>query len=152
MSARSPIRLAAKTNAAVEHAVEHADALQLLGKCLAQLGMLQEAAGYLQSCVDLRPTDVQTRNELAAVLMTLGRHEQALQHYRNALLCDATNLSALRSLAEALLLLERYAEADPLLERLLVLQAEDRSLQLLAGQSQERQGNHSLHKHKELYQ
>ena len=48
----------------------------------------------LEEALTLCPTDIVSREELAALLERLGQHEEALFNWKGVLACDSNNLKA----------------------------------------------------------
>ncbi len=82
-----------------------------LGHALSQTGDFLGAAFYFQKAVELTPNDPSVHYQLANVLGTLRRSEEALQHFQEALRLDPGFQGAHIHLASVLAEMERPSEA-----------------------------------------
>jgi tetratricopeptide (TPR) repeat protein len=72
--------------AIIEDDPDHADALNALGYTLAdQTDRYQEALGYIERALALKPDNAAILDSMGWVLFRLGRNEEALEYLRRAL-------------------------------------------------------------------
>jgi tetratricopeptide (TPR) repeat protein len=113
----------------VEYAVAPDDAAVLfhLGKELVRLGNPREALGYLLKCLRrVRPISAwvaRIYGEAVAALNALGRKQEALQMAQQGLEHFGSSAALLFAKAELLCEFERFAEAKPVLHRLIEMPA-----------------------------
>src|SRR5690606_35490340 len=77
-----------------------------------------EAAPYLEASIARQPT-TQAEGLLGSLLLQTGDRAAAIVHLQRAIALDGTNAQALYNLAGAYALDRRFAEARPLLDRVL---------------------------------
>ena len=80
---------------------------------------LEEAADYFTKAISRRPYHIDSLNEMAVVLLKLGRPDEAIPHLEKILKLRANDLSAHFNLARALLNAGRPADAIPHFRRIL---------------------------------
>ena len=85
---------------------KNADALQMLGLFLTQVGQPQQAIAQLERAVAIAPNIAGYRNNLGNALMGSGRNKDAVDQFRAAVRLDATYARAYLGLALALLSLK----------------------------------------------
>ena len=85
---------------------KNADALQMLGLFLTQVGQPQQAIAQLERAVAIAPNIAGYRNNLGNALMGSGRSKDAVDQFRAAVRLDATYARAYLGLAIALLSLK----------------------------------------------
>lgn len=95
----------------LEAAPDHFDALHLLGVLCAQTGHAGEGAALLARAVAAQPGAADVRANLANVLKSLGRLDDALQHCDRALELKPGNAAILQLRTGILIDLHRFAEA-----------------------------------------
>ena len=94
--------------------------IQMLAACLwagVAVGQAHGCAEATQAAVTANPDDTDARYVLARSCAQAGRHDQALAHYDILLARDADNSDWLLGKGQALVALQRPAEALPFLER-----------------------------------
>lgn len=72
----------------------HADSVHLLGVAAFQRGNHDAALTLIARAIDLKPEHSVYHTNLAQVLKTTGRRDEAIAQYRHALMQDSTNLDA----------------------------------------------------------
>jgi len=97
--------------AVLEAAPDHFDALHLLGVLCAQTGHPGEGASYLARAVGVQPQAADAQANLANVLKSLGRYDDALVHCEKALAVKAGNAGILNIRAGILLDAKRFEAA-----------------------------------------
>ncbi len=85
---------------------KNADALQILGLFLTQIGQPQQAITQLQRAVAIAPNIAGYRNNLGNALMDSGRHRDAVDQFHAAVRLDATYARAYLGLAIACIALK----------------------------------------------
>jgi len=78
---------------------DHAEARNILGTSLADVGRVPEATGHLWQAVRLKPDYVEAHFNLGTVLFQQGGVSEAMVHYRKALELEPQMVAALNSLA-----------------------------------------------------
>ena len=89
----------------------HAFAWKALGTAQKQLGDLESAANSLAKALEYDFADAECHSNLSSTLTSMGRHTEALEAARNAVLIDQYNAEALLNLGVALRNQQRYNEA-----------------------------------------
>jgi tetratricopeptide (TPR) repeat protein len=99
------------------------------GLALSVEGRLEEGATFLQRAIEVRPHYPKAYGNLGGILLRLGKHEEAIQAYQQALRQDPS-LAALarKNIGGALLLLGRTQEAHEQLQASLVLNSADEEI------------------------
>jgi len=95
----------------LEAAPDHFDALHLLGVLCAQRGHPGEGAALLARAVAAQPEAADVRANLANVLKSLGRHDEALGHCDRALELKPGNAAILQIRTGILIDMHRFPEA-----------------------------------------
>jgi len=85
---------------------KNADALQMLGLFLTQVGQPQQAVAQLERAVAIAPNIAGYRNNLGNALMGAGRAKEAADHFRAAVRLDSAYARAYLGLALALVSLK----------------------------------------------
>ena len=94
----------------LEHSDEDAELLYLIGVLRAMAGDPESAVGLFQRSLDADPHSLRARENLAGMLCQLGRLEEGVRHYEQAL-AEGGDAGTRLLLARALLGLERPKEA-----------------------------------------
>ena len=101
-------------------APEDADALNLLGAALLQLGDSNEAVSYLERAAHKQRNNPQVLGNLAQGYLTLHRHDDACAAFRKASRLEPGQVQFQVGLAVSLALQRKLSEAERLLQRLAV--------------------------------
>ncbi|HED18300.1 MAG TPA: tetratricopeptide repeat protein [Gammaproteobacteria bacterium] len=114
----------------------HAEALALLGQCLAATGDLPNAGNYLSRAIELNPKRADAYLHLGEVNARMGRAQEALRCFQHAVQLQPDDINILNGFAVALWGMGQLDEARSLLERAIGLEPENafsrRNLQLLS--------------------
>ena len=73
---------AAVLNSLIAAVPDHAEGHRLLGRCLSELGELENALAHLRRATELAPSDRQARYAFARVLQRLGRQAEAKREFQ----------------------------------------------------------------------
>lgn len=103
---------------AVALAPDHPNAHNLLGATLLRNGNVEDAVAELERAVQLARNDAAIHGNLAQAYAVNGRHEDAHQTFRKASRIDPRSLQYALGAAIALAQQGKFAEAQPLLQRL----------------------------------
>jgi tetratricopeptide (TPR) repeat protein len=103
---------------ALAGAPENADALNLLGTALLQLGHAAEAAGYLERAARTQRNNPRVLANLAQAYISAGYFSKAHDTFRKAARIDPQELQFQVGIANTLALQNRLSEAESLLKRL----------------------------------
>ena len=95
----------------------HWDAAHQCGALLYELGQLQDALGYLEPCLELRPNHLATLVMCTACMLSFRRFEEVVAINQRAHALDAENADPCNSVGVALQLLDRQEEALPWFDR-----------------------------------
>ncbi len=85
---------------------------EFLGKALVLDGKLEQGAEELEECARMSPHYVAVRLELGDTYRQLGRHDQSIACYREALALDAKSAEAHRGLGLTYFARDQYEEAE----------------------------------------
>jgi tetratricopeptide (TPR) repeat protein len=96
-----------------------AEALRVIGVCAVEAGHPQDAVAILAGSVELSPTDLDTRADLAVALDACGETDRALKLGRDALRQDGANTRALLAMGRILTHRNRLDEATDYFARVL---------------------------------
>lgn len=97
---------------AVELAPDHADALQLMGMIAKEKGDLPAAEAWMTKSLQADPRQPHVHHNLGNVLLARGAHQEALDHYSEAVRQKSDYLEALIRQGEVLCTLGRFEEAE----------------------------------------
>lgn len=113
----------------------NAEALALLGQCLAVTGDLSEAGNSLNRAIKIDPTQAASYLHLGEVNVRIGRTQEALRCFQHAVQLQPADVNILNGYAIALWGMGQTDEACSLLERAIKVEPENaftrRNLQLL---------------------
>jgi len=121
-------------------AVDNVDAAYLLGRLCGQRGRLDEAEALLQGVIGRVPNFAPAQRDLALTLHALGRSEQAVQHYQQALRLDPADRGARLNLANLHMDQRNFLEAERMLRTLLALDPRMPGLHERLGYAVQQQG------------
>jgi len=102
----------------------HAEALGLLGQCLAATGDLPSAGHYLSRAIEIDPNRAQPYLHLGEVNTQIGRTREALRCFQRAMQLQPDDVNILNAYAVALWGLGQLDEARSLLQRAFELEPE----------------------------
>ncbi|MCU0223293.1 MAG: tetratricopeptide repeat protein [Acidobacteria bacterium] len=102
------------------------------GEVFARAGHPESAAAAFRQAAARDPNVLRSRFGAAMQLDQAGKHEEAAAAFAALLVADPDHVPTLFNLARSLVLLQRPAEAVPLLERGLALKEDERARALLA--------------------
>ncbi len=86
----------------------------LLGRCLMELGMREEARRELEEVLELDRENVVSLRVMAEILRAQGRLEEATDYYRAALRINPVDMDAQERLAALMRLRESPVESEPI--------------------------------------
>jgi Tfp pilus assembly protein PilF len=113
----------------------HAEALVLLGRCLAATGDLPGAGHYLSRAIEIDPAQAPPYLHLGEVNAQIGRPREALRCFQHAVQLQPGDVGILNAYAVALWGMGQLDEARSLFQRALAVEPENaftrRNLQLL---------------------
>lgn len=95
-----------------------ADALNLLGAALLQLGDSHAAVGYLERAAHKQRNNPQVLGNLAQAYLTLHRYDDACAAFRKAIRREPAQVDFQVGLAISLALQRKFTDAESLLQRL----------------------------------
>jgi protein O-GlcNAc transferase len=108
---RSHAKVAARCEAALAHAPDQANVLNLLSAALLAQGKTKDGIRHLRRSIEIDPS-AQAHAQLGSVLAATGDFDGAIASYRAALALDPQFVEASSTLAALLKALGRYDEAE----------------------------------------
>jgi len=102
----------------------HADALHLLGVMAHQAGKHEMAVEYIVRAIALQPT-AEYHNNMGTVYRAMGKLDDAVAQYRQALVCRPAYVQAAYNLGTVLKAQGKPTEAEPLYRQALALKSDD---------------------------
>lgn len=137
LDAGNPRHAEAIARRALEIDARHSGALGALAEACLRLGRADDALAAART--DLHRSDAWLHQARARALTALGRHEEAVRAYEEALRLQPRSAAAAAELGELRLARGDAEGAEPLFERALALQPDDAGLYVALGEARHRQ-------------